>query len=95
MRISVCSSLIALSLVLAVAAGAEEQSGNPPAPPETKARATAAGACYLRFGQETACVTATTEEQCQRACDERLCDEIVWYPQPGCWEWGWIGPSPR
>lgn len=94
MRRGARSILVALGLsVLLVEVAAEDRPG--PAPAPSGATAAPAGACYLRFGQEVGCVAATSQESCQKACDERLCDEIAWYPKPQCWEWGWIGPSPR
>ena len=94
MRRGAGPSLVALGLsMLLVEAAAEDRPAPPSAPSE--AIAVPAGACYLRFGQEVGCVAAASQESCQRACDERLCDEITWYPKPQCWEWGWIGPSPR
>lgn len=95
MRARALAPLCAVGLAVVLAA-AEEEAGRPRPVPAPRAETTAAGACYLRFGSETACVHAATQKQCDRACDERLCDAVVWfYPKSGCWEWGWIGPSPR
>ena len=75
-------------VLLQTAAPAQDERAEPTQPGEH-------GSCYMRFGQNVDCVPARSDRDCQRRCDDRLCDEITWYPNPACWEWGWVGPGGR
>jgi hypothetical protein len=49
------------------------------------------GACYCRTARALQCTGDLTEEECQRRCDERLCDEWFWKERLPCWNWGYGG----
>jgi hypothetical protein len=42
------------------------------------------GACYLRFRDGVQCVGVTTHGDCTKRCDERVCDEAVWFVRLSC-----------
>jgi hypothetical protein len=71
----------ALSLLLLVAVGAAV----------ADAPATFLGACYCRAAGTLRCTSDLSEPDCQRHCNEALCDEWFWKERLPCWNWGYGG----
>ena len=46
------------------------------------------GACYCRAAGTLMCTGGLSESECQRRCDEELCDEWFWKERLPCWNWG-------
>jgi hypothetical protein len=49
------------------------------------------GACYCRADGALQCTADLTERECQRRCDEALCDDWFWKERLSCWNWGYGG----
>jgi hypothetical protein len=49
------------------------------------------GACYCRAAGTLHCTGDLTEKECQRRCDEALCDDWFWKERLPCWNWGYGG----
>jgi hypothetical protein len=49
------------------------------------------GACYCRAAGTLLCTGGLTEAECQRRCDEALCDDWFWKERLACWNWGYGG----
>ena len=78
-----------LGLLLAVVAGGNGMAADPgqaPRPPTVFV-----GACYCRAEGELRCTPGLTERDCQRRCDEALCDDWFWKERLPCWNWGYGG----
>ena len=49
------------------------------------------GACYCRRAAQLDCLGRVTHVECQRRCEEALCDDWFWLERRPCWNWGYGG----
>jgi hypothetical protein len=80
----------ATSVLVLLVAAAGGFAAEPPAG-EDNTRPVLHGACYCRAAGALQCTANLSERECQRQCDEALCDEWFWKERLPCWNWGYGG----
>ncbi len=85
--IAIARATLGLILLVAAAGGFAAE----PRTEDGSAARAPRGACYCRAASALLCTANLTERECQRQCDEALCDDWFWKERLPCWNWGYGG----
>ena len=85
------SALVRAASLLILLVAATGRFAAEPRAGEDNTRLVLYGACYCRAAGALHCTANLSERECQRQCDEALCDEWFWKERLPCWNWGYGG----